>query len=713
MSNAIPTLSQRRAPASTEWLIACIFVSLGAVGLAVSLQGFLERADLAGTALSRTTWQAAVGSLGGRLDARDSSSAVVPLTSLLMWTLSTAGGLWFGLSLLAARLGNWSHQAVRLGTLAWRWWIAAGAFELVRMLVGMNADDGATLFVVMTAIAPFAFVLAVAGWAATCWNIVQPVATVDLSSRFARCCVLTAAAVYAVTLFTMNWQLYRGLWIPHGDSAMYEEHLWNLLHGKGFRSYLDQGLFLGEHIQFSHALLIPIYLFWPSHLLLELAESLALAAGAVAAYRMTLWHTGCRRAAILMSVCWLLFFPLHYLDIAVDLKTFRPISFGVPFLLFGLERLERGKWRAAVIWFVLVLTCKEEFAIILAMVGGWMVWRGVMLRNDTSEFAALSGQPPRAWVKRGAILGVSSTAYLMLVLWVLLPWFRDGVEIHYVNYFSRFGDSMSEVVLTLLTRPGMTISELWSTTTLVYACALLVPLGGLPLLSPSRLIVGLPIFVLLCLNELTRQPVHHFHAPVVPIIFWAASAGLGKISRWQAARDQSEAEAWNPLRASERRAIVAARTAVCLSALTCGLYSMTPLGFSFWDSGSFFHWKKLYVPGSRADAFAIIESTVPQTARVASTDYVHPRFTHHERSYDYSDYARAVAGEGRRIPEDTDYIVLDTRHYNSRIRSLDMVPELTEEPERWEVVPDRTDGFFIVLRRRDSEFTEPEPSQQE
>ena len=29
---------------------------------------------------------------------------------------------------------------------------------------------------------------------------------------------------------------------------------------------------------------------------------------------------------------------------------------------------------------------------------------------------------------------------------------------------------------------------------------------------------------------------------------------------------------------------------------------------------------------------------IPSGARVASTDYVHPRFTHFARSYDYSDY---------------------------------------------------------------------------
>jgi uncharacterized membrane protein len=68
---------------------------------------------------------------------------------------------------------------------------------------------------------------------------------------------------------------------------MYEEHIWNLLHGKGFRSFLDQGrLFLGEHVQVIHLAVIPLYLLWPSHVLLELCQSACLALGAIPVFRL-------------------------------------------------------------------------------------------------------------------------------------------------------------------------------------------------------------------------------------------------------------------------------------------------------------------------------------------------------------------------------------------------------------------------------------------
>ena len=98
--------------------------------------------------------------------------------------------------------------------------------------------------------------------------------------------------------------------------------------------------------------------------------------------------------------------------------------------------------------------------------------------------------------------------------------------------------------------------------------------------------------------------------------------------------------------------------------------------------------------------FARIANLIPETARVASTDFVHPRYTHHERSYDYSEYWRKVAGEGSRFPDDTEYLVIDTDHKYSKIKQPMEVPELRDHPDRWELLPDQTKGVFIVIKRK-------------
>ena len=110
--------------------------------------------------------------------------------------------------------------------------------------------------------------------------------------------------------------------------------------------------------------------------------------------------------------------------------------------------------------------------------------------------------------------------------------------------------------------------------------------------------------------------------------------------------------------------------------------------------------RKLWARDPRADQFEKVFAKIPRESRVASTDFVHPRFTHHERSYDYSKVLRRVANYEDRVPDDTDFIVIDARGPYSGIKSPDQVRERQTEPDRWKVLPDETDGYFIVLRRK-------------
>src|SRR6185369_12307900 len=110
----------------------------------------------------------------------------------------------------------------------------------------------------------------------------------------------------------------------------------------------------------------------------------------------------------------------------------------------------------------------------------------------------------------------------------------------------------------------------------------------------------------------------------------------------------------------------------------------------FWDPHARIYWKNLYVPGERSRQFPAAFALIPSESRVASTDYIHPRFTHHARSYDYSHYRPEV-------PQDCDYIAIDTRHPYSEISRPEQVKEYRDDPEHWELLEDRTNGYFIVL----------------
>jgi len=286
-----------------------------------------------------------------------------------------------------------------------------------------------------------------------------------------------------------------------------------------------------------------------------------------------------------------------------------------------------------------------------------------------------------------------------------MAYFRHGQEIHYAGYFTRFGKTLPEIAQTMLTRPALLWEAFGNVHSAEYALLLLAPLGFLPLFSPGRLAVALPLFLTFCLNEVIDSPFHHVHAAAVPILLWSAAAGLGVVSRRAIRRraviDEPSADV-DSKAATESRALWWGRFAGVSALVTGAFFGMSPLSINFWDRDSGFYWRDHYVVDKRAEVFDRVLAEIPPSACVASTDFIHPRFTHYERSYDYSDYPRAVNNYQPGVPPDTDYIVIDTHGPYSKIERPDQVPEYRDHPDQWELLPDNTDGYFIVLKRKHS-----------
>jgi uncharacterized membrane protein len=689
---------------SSRVLGTLALVAVGTLSASTCIQTWLSSRELASNFISHSTWFTLANSLPqSRMVNAEQNLINIPLWVILVpcgivgaitWL---AGAIW----LVLRRKWTWSEAVIQWGWYGWLCWCAVDLWEWLWIAAG---TVGLTSVAGLMSVTPqFWLAGCLAGWM-TAWltldqdaRLAQPAA--DASKVNPRWLWL-ACGVYIIVFTTMNWRLYSNLLVPHGDSVMYEEHLWNLLHGKGFRSYLDRGLFLGEHIQFVHLFLIPLYVLWPSHLLLEACSSTALALGAFPVYWMTRRHTGSDRTGLAVAIAYLLYFPMQFLDIEIDLKTFRPESFGIPLLLMTLDQLDRKNLVGTLVGIGLCLTVKEDYTLIFGPLGIWIALRH-FTESDPQVSPQNSGPRHRkSQIAIGLSLTLFSVGYLWLATRVIMPWFRSGDEVHYASYFSRFGKTPEEILHTWLTRPLSVMEVLLTTETSLYAIALLAPLAFLPLIAPARLAVGLPLFAILCMNELegSRTPQHQFHAPLVAIVFWSLAAALPRASamgqvivRRLMWKHSSRTDIGSPV----------LRRLVLTSSLATGMFfSLCPLGMPFWNAGSSWHWRRLYGPTHRSEMFARIANLIPKTARVASTDFVHPRYTHYERSYDYSEYWRKVAGDGNRVPDDTEYIVIDTDHKYSKIKQPMEVPELRDHPDKWELLPDQTDGVFIVIMRK-------------
>jgi len=530
----------------------------------------------------------------------------------------------------------------------------------------------------------------------SCLSVCLPESPESGTNHYAIWMLVLITVGWIAISFRLNERLYANLLIPHGDSAMYEEHLWNVWHGKGFRSYLDQGIFLGEHIQIIHLLLLPAHMIWPSHLMLELAESIALGSCTIPLFLMVRRRTNNDAAACLLAISWLFFFPMHFLDIAIDQKTFRPVCLGLPFLLWMIHSAETGRYKSAWLCLLIALSAKEDVALITTPLAAVL-----------ALLAHRKGNAERHLRNWSLLASAASAVWLVSAVLIVIPAFRSGDVVHYSRYFGELGSSPGELIRTALTKPGMVLAQLISIRTLMYAVIFLAPVAFVSVRRPLHLLAGSLTFIMLSLIQLGNGPqegglppipYHHFHAPLLPVIFWATVCAVAAFasqtgSKWRIAPQSPTA---------------AALLVLCCCVTTGITGSLLPFGAGYWSGQSSFGRHSLYYPRSSVSAEQhllersamanIAVDQIPMQARVASTDFIHTRLTHRERSYDYSDYHRVVNEQGRRVPKDCDYIVIDTGHRYSEVHTADDIPELTESND-WELLPDRTGGYFLILRR--------------
>jgi uncharacterized membrane protein len=682
------------------WPVTLILLALGCWLMAVCWHEWLSEPLLAASFDCEAGRRWLIRKLGGRLPA-DSASvfAKVPFENVLGSQIVFTVLWWLaGAAILTRRLRrSFSESLLLWGSHSAAWWLLAGSWtcwRLVATLCGLT-----TAATVVSSFPEMWLSFASAGWITTflClfrrWrgHIDAPAIAQSAPLRWgATWAVWGAIIVYTVVYGILNTLLYHNLLVPHGDSAMYEEHLWNLLHGKGFRSFIDKGLFLGEHIQVIHLGLIPIYLVWPSHILMEWCESFGLALGAIPVYQMALRQTQSRWQASCLGCAYLLYVPMQRLDISIDFKTFRPEAFGIPLLLAAFDALDAKRWKAFGCWLFAALLVKEDYALIIGPLGLWIAahtWfhrppERTRLRNCTF----------------GILLSAASVVYLFWAVKVAIPYFKAGNQVHYANYYSKFGQNTNEIVFNILTRPGLLWSELATAENALFGAALVFSLALVPLFSPGRLAVGLPLFGALCLNEIARNTQHHFHAPLVAIVFWAAAAGLKNCGRWTD---------WWRRRTGSSNVITmdGTRFAAMISLLAASgfhfWHGLDPGGLPFWDAYSGAYWRKEYLPTRRSAEFKKIMEQIPSNARVAATDFVHPRFNHFDRCYDYSGYRPDV-------PEDAEYLIIDNYgpYSDPRPKTPLDVDEFRLHPDRWELLPDQTDGLFYVFRRRHRESSQ-------
>jgi len=291
------------------------------------------------------------------------------------------------------------------------------------------------------------------------------------------------------------------------DLAYYVQAIWQLVHGR-FEGSVEGVPLLGNHVEPIILLVAPVFLLVRHPMVFVFFQNAALAAMAPLAFRIGRRLGLGSVSASLLAAALLLTPATGY----VALHEFHPEALAAPCLLFMIDARLRQSLRAHWLWFIAVLACKENMALLL---GAYCAVHIVLERKR--PLAEL-----RLWYVWPLTLAI---LWFVLCTKVITPALNAG-NIDYLALYERLGTSTGDILFKSFTEPQRIFGALWqaiSNGNLLWG--LLLPFLGLPLLRPRWLIIAAPIVLqhLLSWRSSEWQIYFHYAAPLLPL-FWIALA---------------------------------------------------------------------------------------------------------------------------------------------------------------------------------------------
>lgn len=311
------------------------------------------------------------------------------------------------------------------------------------------------------------------------------------------------AAIFAFITITRHLNL-----MTHAlDLGQYVQIVWNMASGYGPRMSLPQMHAWGDHLSPILWGLVPLFWIVPGPVTLLVVQAIAFALGAPAVYLLARRRLEDDGLAALFALLYLLNPSLQ----GMNVRDFHPAVLVVPLLLWAFVAAEAGRALPCAGLLVLTLASREDAALAVIGFGLWL-----------------------ALGRRQRLAGAATAAAAFAVLWAdtrwVIPAFR-GEPYSHLRRYAAFGGSLLDIMLALLLHPLHVLAQIATRGRLVYALAMLAPLGFLPLLGPAELAGALPA---LAQNLLSRDPIlyHHrtqYQAFVLPFLVLAAVAGAARL----------------------------------------------------------------------------------------------------------------------------------------------------------------------------------------
>ena len=484
-----------------------------------------------------------------------------------------------------------------------------------------------------------------------------PVAAVRLAAREAgdRVCLgvlWLAISAYVVVFTGLTFRLYDRFATTSYDLAIFDQAAW--LISRGHSPFVTvRGLpLLADHFSLVLYLLAPLYWIWPSAKMLLLAQTLALALGALPLYALARKRLGSAPWALLLAVAYLLYPALQW----SGTYEFHPDTFATPLLLAAFWFLEGRRWRLYLLCLALALMTKETVGLTVLAVGVFA------LRTDRRM----------GW----ATLALGTGGLVVALLTVRA--FNHGAPSAFFALYGPDGAGPGSLLRTALTHPLAFGGRLATVGNGVYVFQLLYPLAFLPFLAPEVLALALPA---LLLNLLSARPVmhtiqHQYTALLTPLLLLAALAGAERARRW--------GNRWTPL--------------LLAAVIVAGLASAG-------DQGPLVagrQWLAVGLPAAAIPETNGLLGEIPAGASVSASVGLLAHLDHRRRVYAFPNPFQSVAfGPGARALRQMEYRDYSPKSWAALQASLAAGPveyvALAPSASTFPVAPDKYPAFVVAL----------------
>lgn len=293
------------------------------------------------------------------------------------------------------------------------------------------------------------------------------------------------------------------------DLGNMEQTVWNIAHGNGFTLTDPMGTEnisrLAVHADYLLYFMVPFYKLWEDPRILIIVQTIVICLGALPIYWIAADRLKNKYVALIFAAAYLLYPSVQ----RMMLHDFHAVALSMTLLLFAYWYMHGGRYGLFILFAAFAGLGKET------------VWIAVSLMG---VYIAVFQQKKIIGV---AVAGIAGFTFYYL-FWHAIPGVTAGEQHFALQYLSEFGDSQTNVILNILSRPFAVLGEFVKLDRLYYYYQLLLPLGFLPLFSPFYMLFAAHSVLINALSTNThmRQIDYQYTADIIPFLFVSAIEGF-------------------------------------------------------------------------------------------------------------------------------------------------------------------------------------------